>query len=193
MVRSRSGHAALAIALCGLPTLLRLGELRLSCLHSSSVPLLTAEKPTEDDPFLGYAQLYAHTTYLDALLLGMIHRESVEQLIDASAIAFDAPDLSRHLQRLERRVSRFRSIYWLRDASRHGAANDLLNAYQAQHSLPRAFRRRPSRNRRPRPSRSSSRVPTHQRGPGGYSPSLAYPSAQHSKYSKPSTPAHPGT
>lgn len=91
------------------------------------------------DPFLNQGQLYAHTTYLDALLLGMIHRVSVEQLISESASAFDAPDLSRHLQRLERRVSRFRSIYWLRDASRHGPANDLLNAYQAQHSLPERF------------------------------------------------------
>lgn len=93
-----------------------------------------------NDPFLGFAQLYTHTAYLDALLLGMFQRTSVEQLITQSAIALDAPDLAGHLEQLERRVTRFRSIYWLRDASgHHGPANDILNAYHAHHALPERF------------------------------------------------------
>jgi hypothetical protein len=93
----------------------------------------------EHDPFLGYAQLYAHTAYLDALLLGMIQRSHIEGMIDTSARAFEAQDMPRHLSRLEDRAARFRSIYWLRDASAHGPANDILTAYQAQHRLPDRF------------------------------------------------------
>lgn len=65
----------------------------------------------------------------------MIHRASVEQLIAESA----APDLGRHVERPEQRVTRFRGIYWFRDASSHGPANDILNAFQAQHDLPERF------------------------------------------------------
>ncbi|WP_239376836.1 hypothetical protein [Frankia sp. Cj5] len=91
------------------------------------------------DPFLGYAQLYAHTTYLDAILLGMIQRSHIEAMVDEAARAFDADDMPRHLPKLEEQAARFRSIYWLRDASAHGSANDILTAYQSQHRLPERF------------------------------------------------------
>jgi hypothetical protein len=91
------------------------------------------------DPFYNYAQLYTHTTYLDALLLGMIQRDSVERMVTESAAAFEAEDLPRHLEHLEQRAARFRTIYWLRDASRHGHANDILNAYHTEHELPERF------------------------------------------------------
>jgi len=85
------------------------------------------------------AHLYAHTTYLDALLLGMVQRTSVERMILESAAAFDAANMQRHLERLEQRAARFRTIYWLRDASTHGHANNILDAYHAQHELPERF------------------------------------------------------
>jgi len=91
------------------------------------------------DPFLAHAHQYAHTTYLDALLLGMIQRASVERMVLASAAAFDAPDLGRHLEHLQARAARFRTIYWLRDASSHGHANSILDAYHAAHELPERF------------------------------------------------------
>jgi hypothetical protein len=92
-----------------------------------------------DDPFYGFAQLYAHTTYLDAIVVGMIQNDSITKMIDEAARAFEADDLPRHLARLEERAARFRNIYWLRDASAHGPANDILTAYQAQHRLPEKF------------------------------------------------------
>jgi hypothetical protein len=92
-----------------------------------------------DDPFLNFAHLYTHTTYLDALLLGMIQRASVERMVVESAAAFDAKDMQRHLERIEQRAARFRTIYWLRDASSHGHANSILDAYHAQHELPERF------------------------------------------------------
>ncbi|CAO5161681.1 conserved hypothetical protein [Frankia sp. AiPs1] len=91
------------------------------------------------DPFFGFAQLYTHTTYVDALVIGMVQHGSITQMIDDAARAFDADDLPRHLAALEERTARFRSIYWLRDASSHGPANDILTAYQEQHRLPERF------------------------------------------------------
>jgi hypothetical protein len=92
-----------------------------------------------DDPYLGFAQYYAHAPYTDALIIGMIQNTTIATLIDETALAFDAKDLTRHLARLETRVAKFRTIYWLRDASTHSHANDLLTAYQAQHHLPAKF------------------------------------------------------
>jgi len=69
----------------------------------------------------------------------MIQRTSVEQMVIESAAAFDAKDMQQHLERLEQRAARFRTIYWLRDASTHGHANNILDAYHAQHELPERF------------------------------------------------------
>jgi hypothetical protein len=93
----------------------------------------------EQDPYFGYAQLYTHSTYLDALLLGMIQESHIETMTDASARAFEARDLAQNLRKLETSTARFRSIYWLRNNSSHGAANDILAAYQSQHHLPERF------------------------------------------------------
>ncbi|MBL7498743.1 hypothetical protein I6A81_21365 [Frankia sp. CN7] len=93
----------------------------------------------DDDPYLGYAQYYTHAAYTDALLIGMIQNTAIAALIDETALAFNARDLPRHLARLETRLARFRAIYWLRDASHHGPANNILTAYQAQHHLPEKF------------------------------------------------------
>ncbi|KJE21521.1 hypothetical protein FF36_04209 [Frankia torreyi] len=92
-----------------------------------------------EDIYFGFAQLYAHTAYLDALLVGMIQNANITEMIDEAARAFEADDLPRHLARLEARAARFRNIYWLRDTSNHGPANTILTAYQEQHHLPERF------------------------------------------------------
>lgn len=92
-----------------------------------------------DDAFFGFAQLYTHTAYLDALIIGMIQNANITRMIDEASRAFDSKDLPRHLAGLEERAARFRNIYWLRDASAHGPANDILTSYQAQHHLPERF------------------------------------------------------
>ncbi|WP_133150695.1 hypothetical protein [Frankia canadensis] len=93
----------------------------------------------DSDPFFGFAQLYTHTTYLDAIVIGIVQSSSIVEMIDEAARAFEADDLPRHLSRLEERAARFRTIYWLRDASVHGPANDILTAYQEQHHLSAKF------------------------------------------------------
>jgi hypothetical protein len=69
----------------------------------------------------------------------MIQRSHIETMVDEAARAFEAGDMPRHLGNLEKQAARFRTIYWLRDASEHGPANDILTAYQAQHHLPDRF------------------------------------------------------
>ncbi|SQD95029.1 conserved membrane hypothetical protein [Parafrankia sp. Ea1.12] len=93
----------------------------------------------EEDLFFGFAQLYTHTAYLDALIIGMIQNANITRMIDEASRAFDTKDLPRHLAGLEKRAAYFRNIYWLRDASTHGPANDILTAYQVQHHLPEKF------------------------------------------------------
>lgn len=92
-----------------------------------------------NDPFFGFAQLYSHTAYLDALIIGMIQNANITRMIDEASQAFNADDLPHHLSGLEKRAAHFRNIYWIRDASAHGPANDILTAYQTQHHLPEKF------------------------------------------------------
>ncbi|MBE3202546.1 MULTISPECIES: hypothetical protein [Parafrankia] len=92
-----------------------------------------------DDPFLGFAQVYTHSAYLDALVIGMVQQTSITGMVEDASRAFDSKDLSRTLSRLEERAARFRSVYWLRDVGTHGLANDILAAYQTQHRLPEKF------------------------------------------------------
>jgi len=92
-----------------------------------------------DDPYFGFAQLYTHSVYLDALLLGMTQRAAIDEMTDDAARSFHTPDLPRHLATLEHRAARFRAVYWLRTAGIHGHANDVLTAYQQQHQLADRF------------------------------------------------------
>lgn len=91
------------------------------------------------DPFLGFAQLYTHSIYLDALIIGMLQNTTISEMIDDASRAFEANDLPRHLARLEGRAARFRAVFWLRDVGTHGPANEILAAYQGQHRLPERF------------------------------------------------------
>ncbi|MEU1627000.1 hypothetical protein ABZ746_17105 [Streptomyces sp. NPDC020096] len=91
------------------------------------------------DPFYGFAELHTRTVYLDALLLGMIQRDHIDQLTEELADAFDHPRLAHRLATLERRIAHFRSTYWRQHLTAHSTANDLLTAYQAQHRMPERF------------------------------------------------------
>lgn len=78
--------------------------------------------------------------HADRLLTGIVPLSADwRALIARDGAAFDSPDMPRHLEQLETRAARFRTIYWLRDASSHGLGNDILDAYQAQHALPQRF------------------------------------------------------
>jgi hypothetical protein len=92
-----------------------------------------------NDPFFGYAELHARTVYLDALLLGMIQRDHIDQLTESLSGVFDGPHLTQRVAELERHIAAFRSTYWRQHLTAHGPANDILLAYQNQHRLPARF------------------------------------------------------
>ncbi|MFE3770543.1 MULTISPECIES: hypothetical protein [unclassified Streptomyces] len=92
-----------------------------------------------DGDFYDFAALHHRTIYLDALLLGTVQRDHIDELTDALSGVFDAPDLGPRVTALEQRIAGFRSTYWRQHLTAHGPANELLLAYQAQYRLPERF------------------------------------------------------
>ncbi|MFF9485472.1 hypothetical protein [Streptomyces sp. NPDC014676] len=94
--------------------------------------------PGEGD-FYGFAQLHGRTVYLDALLLGSIQRDHIDELTDDLSGVFDGPKLARRMSTLERHIATFRSTYWRQHLTAHGPANELLLGFQAQYRLAERF------------------------------------------------------
>lgn len=89
--------------------------------------------------FYDFGALHARTVYLDALLLGSLQRDHIDELTDELTGVFDGPRLAGRVASLERNIAFFRSTYWRQHLTAHGPANDLLLAFQAQHRLPVRF------------------------------------------------------
>ncbi|WP_030719560.1 hypothetical protein [Streptomyces sp. NRRL S-237] len=89
--------------------------------------------------FFEFAALHSRTVYLDALLLGALQRDHVDELTDELSAVFTSSPLARRVVALERNIAVFRSTYWRQHLTAHGAANDLLLAFQNQHRLPARF------------------------------------------------------
>ncbi|MZE79707.1 hypothetical protein [Streptomyces xinghaiensis] len=92
-----------------------------------------------DGDFYAFAQLHSRTVYLDALLLGSVQRDHIDELTDALSGVFDGPKLARRVSALERHIAAFRSTYWRQHLTAHGPANELLLSFQAQYRLAERF------------------------------------------------------
>ncbi|MGW3496152.1 hypothetical protein [Streptomyces sp. NPDC001020] len=89
--------------------------------------------------FFDFGALHSRTVYLDALLLGALQRDHIDELTDELSEVFDSARLARRVAGLERNIAAFRSTYWRQHLTAHGPANDLLLAFQNQHRLPARF------------------------------------------------------
>lgn len=89
--------------------------------------------------FFEFGALHSRTVYLDAVLLGSIQRDHIDELTDELSEVFDSKRLARRVTTLERNIAVFRSTYWRQHLTAHGPANDLLLAFQNQHRLPARF------------------------------------------------------
>jgi hypothetical protein len=89
--------------------------------------------------FYEFGALHSRTVYLDALLLGALQRDHIDELTDELSEVFHSTRLARRVATLERNIAVFRSTYWRQHLTAHGAANDLLLAFQHQHRLPARF------------------------------------------------------
>ncbi|WP_330279087.1 ZIP family metal transporter [Streptomyces sp. NBC_00569] len=94
---------------------------------------------TGSGDFFEFGALHSRTVYLDALLLGALQRDHVDELTDELSEVFTSSRLARRVATLERNIAVFRSTYWRQHLTAHGAANDLLLAFQNQHRLPARF------------------------------------------------------
>lgn len=98
----------------------------------------TGPTPAAGD-FFEFGALHSRTVYLDALLLGSLQRDHIDELTDELSEVFNSSRLARRVATLERNIAVFRSTYWRQHLTAHGAANDLLLAFQNQHRLPARF------------------------------------------------------
>ncbi|MEU3982677.1 hypothetical protein AB0F77_21705 [Streptomyces sp. NPDC026672] len=89
--------------------------------------------------FFEFGALHSRTVYLDALLLGSLQRDHIDELTDELSDVFNSSRLARRVATLEKNIAVFRSTYWRQHLTAHGAANDLLLAFQNQHRLPTRF------------------------------------------------------
>jgi hypothetical protein len=89
--------------------------------------------------FYEFGALHSRTVYLDALLLGALQRDHIDELTDELSEVFTSSRLARRVAVLEQNIAVFRSTYWRQHLTAHGAANDLLLAFQNQHRLPARF------------------------------------------------------
>lgn len=94
---------------------------------------------TGESDFFEFGALHSRTVYLDALLLGVLQRDHIDELTDELSGVFDSSRLARRVATLERNIAVFRSDYWRQHLTAHGPANDLLLAFQNQHRLPVRF------------------------------------------------------
>ncbi|WP_247694393.1 hypothetical protein [Streptomyces sp. B93] len=89
--------------------------------------------------FFDFGARHFRSVYLDALLLGTLQRDRIDELTDELSEVFDSARIARRVAALERNIAVFRSTYWRQHLTAHGPANDLLLAYQEQHRLPARF------------------------------------------------------
>jgi hypothetical protein len=89
--------------------------------------------------FYEFGALHFRTVYLDALLLGSLQRDHIDELTEELSGVFDSARLAHRVASLERNIAVFRSTYWRQHLTAHGPANDLLLAFQNQHRLPARF------------------------------------------------------
>ncbi|MER6091829.1 hypothetical protein [Streptomyces bluensis] len=89
--------------------------------------------------FFEFGALHSRTVYLDALLLGTLQRDHIDELTDELSEVFDSSRLARRVAALEKNIAVFRSTYWRQHLTAHGPANSLLLAFQNQHRLPARF------------------------------------------------------
>ncbi|MFG3102864.1 hypothetical protein ACGFZL_20430 [Streptomyces sp. NPDC048182] len=95
---------------------------------------------TGEGDFYGFGALHFRTVYLDAVLLGALQRDHIDELTDDLSEVFASPRrLARRVASLERNIALFRSGYWRQHLTAHGPANELLLAFQNQHRLPARF------------------------------------------------------
>ncbi|MCM2577563.1 hypothetical protein [Streptomyces meridianus] len=94
---------------------------------------------TGEGDFFDFGALHARTVYLDALLLGSLQRDHIDELTEELSGVFDGSRLAARVAGLERNIALFRSTYWRQHLTAHGPANELLLAFQSQHRLPVRF------------------------------------------------------
>jgi hypothetical protein len=125
--------------LASLATSRLLGRTGAPWCYGQAAAFLGHQPDTGAGDFFEFGALHSRTVYVDALLIGLLQRDHIDELTDELSEVFNSSRLARRVATLERNIAAFRSTYWRQHLTGHGAANDLLLAFQNQHRLPARF------------------------------------------------------
>lgn len=117
----------------------QVGEVLLSASWDSCVQkpgaAFVGRTGTQTDGFHVLSKALVHSTYLDALMLGLLERDCIDELSDAAEKTWDAGH-GTGTRKLMERMMQFRTRAWWSDISETENVNLLLTGFQAVHDLP---------------------------------------------------------
>lgn len=93
------------------------------------------------DAFHATAEIHVHTIYLDAILVGLVQRDCIEERSNALVTAWEANARVKDMARQERQIISLRGQAWWLEISQAENPNRLLAALQTQFRLPEQLER----------------------------------------------------
>lgn len=93
------------------------------------------------DTFHEMAEVHVHTLYLDALLVGLLQRDCIEERTNGLVSAWESKARVRDIARQERQIINLRGQAWWLEIARAENPNRLLAALQTQYRLPEQLER----------------------------------------------------
>lgn len=101
-------------------------------------------KPEEDRSgrgFFDWAECYMRSLYTDAVLLGALERNALDDFANRLARIGNRFEKSVEFRSLVNEVTEFRNVFWWEDVTRHGPANEILRQLHNAHHTPQLFAR----------------------------------------------------
>jgi hypothetical protein len=105
--------------------------------HESPDPFESwlAGDSAHDDSQLTFVELEWHTIFLDCFLLGILQRSGLNRIADQFAGLTDHQPRVSEMLKLERSFAEFKAAVWWHQVTEERAANQVLRAFQREHSL----------------------------------------------------------
>jgi len=94
-----------------------------------------AGESAHDDSQLTFVELEWHTIFLDCFLLGILQRSGLNRIADQFAGLTDHQPKISEMLKLERSFAEFKAAIWWHQVTEERAANQVLRAFQREHSL----------------------------------------------------------
>lgn len=92
--------------------------------------------PERGDDFHSMAEVHVHSLYLDAILVGLLQRDCIEERTNGLVTTWESKARVKDIARQERLIIQLRGQAWWLEISQAENPNRLLGALQTQYRLP---------------------------------------------------------